>query len=76
MVLQKSARLQADRSTISSPPMARVTIEGGGWGPGDGVMAIHGRRFLRNKTTTRKIATIAAIKAPMRISSREKPTLT
>src|ERR1700731_4283355 len=32
VVLQKSARLQADRSTISSPPMARVTIEGGGLG--------------------------------------------
>jgi hypothetical protein len=43
---------------------------------GAGAIAIHGRRFLRNKTTTRKIATVAAIKAPVRISSRERPTPT
>jgi hypothetical protein len=41
---------------------------------GAGAIAIYGRRFLRNKITTSKIPTVAAIKAPVRISSREKPT--
>src|ERR1700733_11060023 len=64
------------RALFLPPPMARVTVEGGSWESGAGLIAIHGRRFLRNKTTTRKIPTVAAIKAPVRISPRERPTST
>jgi hypothetical protein len=74
--------LQKNGKVASQPIHDLVTANGAGhdwggsWGSGAGAIAIHGRRFLRNKTTTRKIATVAAIKAPVRISSRERPTST
>jgi hypothetical protein len=72
--------LQKNGKVARQPIRDLVTANGArhdrgrNWGSGAGVIAVQGRRFLRNKTTTSKIPTVAAIKAAVRISSREKPT--